>query len=286
MKRARSVALLAAGRLSRSFTGRLAGLQEHLGPVKGPSYRLASRLVNSIRAGFPVKDYRELGEFRLLLVSLPRAQLRSAIEELAASAIDWQGRSVALCDEVLDSGELNVLAARSAYTASLCPVEALGERCYAAEGDRAAVREIRMLVEGGRGRLLEIQRGSKALYLAGLAFAGSLMAPLAAASLECFRAAGLPPSSANALVESAASRSVRACLKAGRKGMAFPGGGWSPAAARGLIQALAGLGADLARLYESNLAFGMRLLGKPVCADAPQPGEGAADAQFTAAEPR
>lgn len=262
MKRARSVALLAAGRLSRSFTGRLAGLQEHLGPVKGPSYRLASRLVNSIHAGFPVQDYQELGEFRLLLVSVPQAQLRGALEELAASGIDWRGRSVALCDEVLDSGELNELAARLAHTASLWPVEALGERCYAAEGDRAAVREVRKLVEGGRGRLLEIRQGSKALYLAAMAFAGSLMTPLAAASLDCLRAAGLTASAANGVIESTASRSVRGFLKAGRKGVAFPAAGMSVGVVRGQMQALAKLGADLASLYETNTFLGLRLLGK------------------------
>src|SRR5258708_37381118 len=105
MKKAKSVALIGAGKLSGSPVSEFWRLSDRLGPVKAPSFRLASRIANSLRAGHPVRNYAEFDSCRLILVSVPDAILPAVVGEIASANICWRNKSIVLCSASLDSGE-------------------------------------------------------------------------------------------------------------------------------------------------------------------------------------
>src|SRR6266478_5712496 len=152
MKKAQSVALIAAGRVTGSVVGGFGRLSERLGPVMAPSFRLASRIANRLRAGHPVRDYAEFDSCRLILVSVPDAILPAVVGEIAAANICWRNKSIVLCSASLDSGELSDLASRGASIGSISAIPGFDDPRYLVEGDRLAVLASRQLVQnGGRG---------------------------------------------------------------------------------------------------------------------------------------
>src|SRR5271165_6763102 len=114
MKKAKSVALIGAGKLTGSPLSRFYWLSDQLGPVKSSSFRLASRIANQLRAGHPVKDFEEFHFSDLILVCVPEPRLPQALSELARSPIDFNGKAVVLSSLWLDSSELRELSARGA----------------------------------------------------------------------------------------------------------------------------------------------------------------------------
>src|SRR5712691_864237 len=100
-------AVAGGGRVSGSFVARLPRLAADLGPVAAQSYRLASRIVNSIGAGYPVKSYEDLGDSALILVCAPAQSVGPIVSGLAA-AVHCRGKTILLC-EGADSRQLSVL---------------------------------------------------------------------------------------------------------------------------------------------------------------------------------
>lgn len=255
MKRSR-IGLVGAGSLSRSFLARLPALHERLGPVVAPSYRLASRLVNALRAGRAVERYDELEEAHLVLVAVPDATLPQIVEGLTYGLEDWSGRVVLLCDSREDCAVLRELAERGAATASLTPVQGLKDR-YIVEGDRRAVREARLLVQNGAAQVWEMPCGRKPVFLAALTFAGGLLLPAADAAARCLRATGLPAPAYSSLAEQLLDRTLRAYLHGGRKAW---GGVLAESDARETARELAALEAadsNLARAYRQLARFAL-----------------------------
>jgi len=209
------VGLVGAGCLSRSFVARLPALPERLGPVLAPSYRLASRLVNGLRAGHPVEAHEELQEAHLVLIAVPDSVLAQVVEALAAGVPDWRGKFVLLCESREDCTALAPLVARGAVAASLDPIPGLNQR-FVVEGDRKAVREARHLLGRSVTQLFEIPCGKKAVFWAALTLSG-LMLPVAEAASRCLRAAGMAPAAANSLLEQLLERATRSYMHGGRK---------------------------------------------------------------------
>src|SRR5258707_13931778 len=112
MKKAKSLALIGAGKLSGPPVSGFWRLSDRLGPVMAPSFRLASRIANSLRAGHPVRNYAEFDACRLIVVSVPDAMLPTFLREIASANISWPNKTILLCSASLDSGELSGLAAR------------------------------------------------------------------------------------------------------------------------------------------------------------------------------
>jgi predicted short-subunit dehydrogenase-like oxidoreductase (DUF2520 family) len=254
-------ALFGAGAVASSSIARIPGLATRLGAVASSSYRLASRIVNSLRAGYPVKGCGPLEAFPLVLVVVPPAALPRAVSCLLDVEFPWTGRQVLLCETLYDSAALERLRERGAATATLHPVEALSNR-YVVEGDRQAVRQAARLVRIMGGKTIEIDRTGVGLYRAGLSLGGPLVAPLAAAAIECFRRAGATPVEASELANAIFSATLRAWLHAGKKG-------WSGALARGdeaqvrrEIKALAEINPVAARFYRQATVFALEYFGR------------------------
>lgn len=222
MKQAPSVALVGAGSVSRSFLARIPKLADQLGPVKAPSFRLARRIVNSLRFGYAVRDHAELQDARLVLIAVPDSQAGATLEELVAAAADWRDRSVVLCGSRQNSGLLAALAARGASVASLDPIPGLRQDHYAMAGDRAALTRLRGLLGEGARRAIEIHPDAKERFLSALWIASAGVMPVIDAAVMNLRHAGVDRRTAVPIVEELVLKSVRGYSRAGRKARHAP----------------------------------------------------------------
>jgi predicted short-subunit dehydrogenase-like oxidoreductase (DUF2520 family) len=213
---------VATSRISQSPIVRFRNLAEHLGPVKAASYRQASRIANTLRAGYPVHRYEDLSRSRIVLVHDSGEKAAPVLSQMAAAGLDWSEKVVLICGESFTSEDLSELAAKGAAVGSLTAIDGPGELRFLVEGDRLAVRGAKKLVEVGGGRVLEIRQCTQRVCAAGASFASWLLVPLIDASVECFRAAGLTPGRAGPIVERIVERSLRAYLKGGRRSWKEP----------------------------------------------------------------
>src|SRR5438270_9950714 len=103
-----SFGVAGGGRVSNSFVSRLPRLASQLGPVAAQSYRLASRIVNSIGAGYPVRRYEDLNDSALILICAPAKAVGPIVTALAR-AIERRGETILLCGAGIDSRHLGSL---------------------------------------------------------------------------------------------------------------------------------------------------------------------------------
>ncbi len=255
MKIARPVALIGSGKLTDAPVTRLLRLSSRLGPVLSPSYRVASRLANSLRAGHPVKDYAEFDDCGLVVISVPDERLAQMVAELASAGINWHGKVVVVCSTWLGSCELETLAACGASVGSISPIPGFEDSWYLVEGDHVAVRETKRLLERGGRRLVTIERHRKSFYLASLTCTGSLVFASIVAASEVLRHAGVTQVEAAEMMDKQCQRSLRSYLKAGRKG--FPG----VHEIAKQLSALAKADPELAHYVEQSSRLAVRLVG-------------------------
>jgi len=196
---------------------RLRNLAEVLGPIKARTFRQASRIANTLKAGFPVHDYEEFGEARVLLICAVEDELADLLHGLDAAGFPWARKTVILCA----GGQQSDLPARASVEGAAVGLLALvddgDDLRYFIEGDRAALRVMKRMVEASGGRVVPVKRAGQYLCGAAIGFASWLMLPVADASMRCLRNAGLTPGKAAPLVERAIKRSLRAYLKGGRR---------------------------------------------------------------------
>ena len=216
MKKAKSVALIGAGKLTDSPLARFYWLSDRLGPVKSSSFRLASRIANQLRAGHPVKDFEEFHSAELILVCVPEPMLPEVVSELAAAPIDFHGKAVVLCSLWLDSNELRQLSALGAAVGSICLIPGFDDPRYLVEGDRSAVLPTRQLVEHRGRRAVTIERFHKPFYLAALTCTGSVLFSVLMAADKSLRLAGVPPADSSSILEKQVTRTLRSFVRAGR----------------------------------------------------------------------
>ena len=219
MRKAKPVALVGAGNLTDSPLTSFLRLSDRLGPVKSRSYRLASRISNIFRSGYPVKDYAELNDCRLVLVAVPDSMLPRIISEMVTSGVAWRGKAIVLCSMGLDSSRMSEFAARGASIGSICPVlgfDGLADSRYLMEGDKLAILEIKRLVERREQHVIAIQRSLKPFYLAALTCTENLLFALLVAASESLRHAGLSSPLSATILEKQIGKALRSYLKSGR----------------------------------------------------------------------
>src|SRR5689334_831594 len=88
--------LLGAGAVGSSLIGQLPARAKELGPVSAVSYRVASRIANTLRAGFPVRTTGELRAARCILFHAPPEFVEPLIDGLEEADIGWEGRALVI----------------------------------------------------------------------------------------------------------------------------------------------------------------------------------------------
>jgi predicted short-subunit dehydrogenase-like oxidoreductase (DUF2520 family) len=253
-------AVAGGGRVSASFVARLPGLESALGPVAAQSYRLASRIVNSIGAGRAVPTYKDLNDSTLILICAPVRSVAAIVSALA-DAVECTGKIILLCEGGADSRVMARLQEQGAAVGSLQSIPGSDGKRFVAEGDAAAMREAKRLIRQLGCRLEEIHSGKIAEYAAALSFGTSLFTPLLEASLQCLQDAGMTKASAMKVAEGLFQSSLRGYLYAGKRSWSGPLAAGDSAAVRQEIEALAASRPVLARLYRESANLAVELLG-------------------------
>lgn len=245
--------------MSDSFVCRLPRLSSELGPVAAQSYRLASRIVNSISAGYPVKSYADLDAFSLILICAPPKAVSQIASGLQA-AVKCRGKILLLCEGSGNSQLLSGLKSQGASVGSIDLIPGFEGRRFVAEGDPAALREARRLVKQIGARVEEIKSAKLDVYAAALSFAEDLFTPLMESSLLCLVEAGMPKASATKIVEALFQKSLRAYAYTGKRSWSGPLANGDRAAVHRQIEALAAARPELASHYREAAAFALKLL--------------------------
>jgi predicted short-subunit dehydrogenase-like oxidoreductase (DUF2520 family) len=219
MTKARSVALVCAGPISRSGIARLPKIIDLLGPVKSGSLQRASRAVNVLGAGTAVHGYKDLDGSRTILLNMPDRLLPPIVAELAASDINWKKKIVLLCSSSLDSLELGRLKSEGAEVGSFVAIHGFNELRYIIEGTDPAVRQMRTLIQHRNVRAMEIRSEGKDLYLAGVACATTFLTSIVTAAVESLRESGLKLPQAQKIAAQLVNKTMGEFLKAGPKGV-------------------------------------------------------------------
>jgi hypothetical protein len=215
MKNPPPLGLICAGRADHNWIARFPGVAENLGPVKAGSFRLASRVSNSLRCGYPVRSMSELSDCRILLLCLPDRGVKRAVEELEALPHRWKSAGVVLVSAMLDSSELQPLVEKGASAASVHLLNLPDGKRFLMEGDRELLRELREMLPAD-AKFLQLSPEGKRLCLAGLFLASTALAPIVHSASQYFTGAGLHSREAATLMEQSIQSSLRGYLKSGR----------------------------------------------------------------------
>ena len=168
---------------------------------RGASLRKAQALAKRVGA----RASTDLSAVRAELIwfCVPDAEIARAAG-LLAEKIAWKGRTALHSSGALTSDALDALRKRGAAVASVHPLmtfvrgsqPALAGVSFAIEGDTAAVRVARRVVQDVGGRAYSIRKKDKAAYHAWGTFASPLLTALLATTEQVAASAGVDPRAA------------------------------------------------------------------------------------------
>jgi predicted short-subunit dehydrogenase-like oxidoreductase (DUF2520 family) len=187
------VAIVGAGNLGSALARSLqhAGyaIEAVIARSRGASLRKAQRLAQQVgaRAATDLSDV----EARLIWFCVPDAAIAGAAHSLAGQ-VEWKGRVAVHSSGALSSDEMVALRGRGAAVASVHPLMTFVRRSrpslagvpFAIEGDAAAVRVARRVVEDLGGLAYSIRKEDKSAYHAWGTFASPLLTALLATTEE------------------------------------------------------------------------------------------------------
>jgi hypothetical protein len=181
--------VIGAGGLSKSLIGQLPRKSRQIGPVAGVSFRVASRMANSLRAGYAARNADELNETPVILFHAPADQVRILAELLQQAHINWEDKPVIFCDcevpvlivDRFHSMGASTAVARQFGIAGTIMVEGSGPGLA---GAHRIAAELRL-------RAVEIAPGSSDVFAATLTLATAVLTPLVNRAASMLRASGL-----------------------------------------------------------------------------------------------
>jgi hypothetical protein len=181
--------VIAAGALSKSLIGQLPGKSRQIGPVAGASFRVASRMRNSLRAGHAARSADELNESPAILFHAPDDQVSALADLLEAARIEWKDKPLIFCDCEVSGPLIERFRTRGASTAIARQFGVAGT--IIVEGTAPALTYALRIASELRLRALEIAPGASDLFAATLTLATSALTPLIHRAAGLLRSAGL-----------------------------------------------------------------------------------------------
>jgi CheY-like chemotaxis protein len=212
-----SPALAVAGPISGKFLDRNPALCQRIGPVIAPTFRLARRSANALRAGYAVRKWDELRSCSLIIVSASAQRLQPLIREMQDSGLRWTGRVVLLTDSLFDSSALSPLREMGAHVGSLIPAGLPEREEYLVEGDPAGVRRVKHVLQQAGLRVHAVSRSTRVVYAATAALTSHLTLALMDAMMVHLRKGGVERALARRILERSVSESIRQFARGGRR---------------------------------------------------------------------
>jgi hypothetical protein len=181
--------VIAAGALSKSLISQLPRKSRQIGPVAGVSFRVASRMANSLRAGYAVRSADELNGAPVILFHAPADQIRAIAALLEGARIDWKGRPLIFCDCEVPIAIVERFRALGACTAVARRFGIAGS--IMVEGTAPALACAHRLAAELRLRAIELAPDTRDLFAAAITLATSALTPLVNRAAGLLRDCGL-----------------------------------------------------------------------------------------------
>jgi len=259
--------VLGAGAVGASLIGRLPSKARELGPVSAVSYRVASRIANTLRAGYPVRTADELGDVQGVLLHSPPDYIETLLGLLEGADIDWKGKALVFCDCFASPAVIERLRAKGASTAVARQLGIPG-RLVVEGNDGAGLRAARRIARELRMKAVEISPDSTDSFDAAVTLGSAAISPLIDRAAALLRRAGIGDPEAARIASSLFEQTAREYAHSGKQSWA-----WyvrKPTEARIEAQ-IASVGPELGPVLRQLLVFGFATFRKKAQATTPGP---------------
>jgi hypothetical protein len=259
-----------AGPVSRSLIGSLAAHTQQLGPVAAVSFRVASRLANSLKNGYAVRDAADLRNAPVILFHAPPDQVDAQLAILRQASLDWTGRSLILCNcqanpeipplfcakgasvaTIRDFGVTGFVAIHGSAEAGTCRATSQAT----SQAMKTALRIARTL----HLRVVEIVGSGDRQFDAAITLSTAAITPLIHWAASLLRSAGAREGDAAGLAATLVERTARSYSHSGRQSWE-----WYAQApdALSLRQQIAGSGKAFEPIFRDLLLLGFELFSR------------------------
>ncbi len=208
--------IAAAGAVGNSLIGQLS--REALGPVCGVSYRVASRIANTLGGGYPwVRSAAEMNGAPAVLFHSPPDQIEGLLKLLESAPVDWSGKSLIFTATAPDSGEAVIgrFRDRGASVAVARKFEIPGY--LAIEGMSLALITAHRIAKELRLKPIVIEAGYADIFDAAVTLGTSALTPLIDAAATFLRQAGVRDTDAPRLAAALFQETARAYAHSGKQ---------------------------------------------------------------------
>ena len=202
-----------AGAVSRSLIGGLPG--KSLGPVSGVSYRVASRIANTLTGGFAAREADELNGAPAILFHSSPDQRDALIEMLEAARINWSGKPLVFCDCAVDPVVLDRFRGKGASIALARHFEIPGYLIV--EGTAPALNVALRLAVELKLKVIEIAEGTADGFDAAITLGTSALTPLIDSAAAFLRASGVRDTEAPRIVAALFQRTAAEYAHSGKQ---------------------------------------------------------------------
>ncbi len=207
--------IIGAGAVGKSLIGRLPGKAREVGPVAAVSFRVASRIANVLRAGYPVRTVEALSRASVVLFHSPPEQTAGLLALLESAGIPSKGKALIFCDCELTPAARARMSERGASTAALKQFGIAGR--IAIEGEGAALKAARRIVRELRLKAVEISAGSADRFDAAVTLGTCALTPLIDRVAALLRDAGVRDGEAALLASTLFQQTAREYARSGRQ---------------------------------------------------------------------
>ena len=180
-------ALVGAGPAATSLAGTIARLPGRLGHVVGVSYRVASRIANSLGLGTPARDPSVLQDTELILFHAPLRQMELLAAQFAEAKVNWAKKNLIFID--CDAGPMEKAPMAEAAFAWItrCPIPGR----LAVGGQGTALTAATRLAATQDRRPLIVPNTAKQSFEAAMLLGGAAITPLIDSVAHILRGTGM-----------------------------------------------------------------------------------------------
>jgi hypothetical protein len=208
-----------AGAVAQSLIGRLPARTRDLGPVSAVSFRVASRIANTLRAGYAARTADELNDAAVVLFHSPPEQARVLLEILENAEIHWPGKALIFCDCDDVPEALARFHAKGASTASARQFGIPGRIVVAGNG--AALTAAHRIARELKLKAIEILPGATDLFDAAVTMGNSAITPLIDCAAGLLRRAGIRDGDAARIASALFSQTASEYARSGKQSWAW-----------------------------------------------------------------
>jgi hypothetical protein len=183
------------------------------------SLRVASRIANSLGAGFAVRSPDELESARGILFYSSAEHVPVLLEVLAAANISWTGKSLIFCEAEIAPLVLDCFRSRGAAVAAIRRLGSVNTAMV--ESDTAALPTARRIALDAGLTTFEIPSGGGELFAAALTLCGAGLTPLIDRAAMLFRLSGLRDTDAARLAARLVAQTANEYSHSGKQSWAW-----------------------------------------------------------------